>query len=638
MLVQRISVIAVCTTLLVACGTNNVKTPASNIPVANPLNEPRPVNTPKRYITQQQSKFTAQQYALKQKQEQAAAQQRQKWEQEHARRQREAQQNFEAEKKRIARLKYHQQYKAEQMRVARQKLEAEKLRLTKLKYQRQFEANQKRKAAEQQRLAAQQRQTSQQQQLAQAQRQASQQQLAQAQQQKQQQIRAQAHARYQQKQANNTRQARLQQVKIQQPRANTYSGAARYSRLPGSVANSLRLRGVSQRGMSAYVRPASGGPALLAASADTPRNPASTMKLVTTYAALGTLGPNYRWPTELYTTGKVVRGTLRGDVIIKGYGDPDFKQSDLKRLLQGLRNRGINNIAGNLVADSSYFNIPYQRAGSFDGKSGAAYNAQPEALLFQGRGSAYKFRGLAKRVNRQTRKRPKSAGARADLNINLFGAFWKVWVGQMRGGMQGRFKKGRVTKHAKLVQRHQSKPLRNILRTINKKSNNVMARQVLLTIGAQSIGAPGTPRKGATAVGRFMESRGLNFPELRIENGSGLSRISRISARNLGEMLVNAYNSPWRTDYMNSLAVLGVDGTLRNRMRKSGLAGRGRFKTGTLRNVRGLAGYVQASDGKTYVLSILHNDNKARTKAKKAHDELVKWVYWGPRSNFASAN
>lgn len=378
------------------------------------------------------------------------------------------------------------------------------------------------------------------------------------------------------------------------------------------------------------------GPAILTASADTPRNPASTMKLVTTYAALGALGPNYRWPTEIYATGPVVRGTLQGDVVIKGYGNPNFKESDLRNLLGALRHRGINNIAGNLVADSSFFNIPYQHPGFFDGKSGASYNAQPEALLYQGRGSTYKFKNLSKRVKRTTRRMPRTKSARRDLNINLFGAFWKVWVGQMGGGMQGRFRKGRTPHNAQLLYRHHSQPLRTVLPTINKKSNNVMARQLMLSVGAQTFGAPGTPGKGAMAIGRFMESRGLNFPELRIENGSGLSRVSRISARHLGEMLVNAYNSPWRNDFMNSLAILGVDGTMRNRMRKTGLAGRGRFKTGTLRNVRGLAGYVQGANGQMYVVSILHNDRKARSKARNAHDELIKWVYWGARTNFVS--
>lgn len=615
MLNKRTGVIAICSVILAACGTNNVRPVNNVVPTADPLNGYN--NASSRYIVQQQERASAQQYAMRE--QQAAAQQRRQ-EQENARQQREAQQRYEAEKQRIARERYNQQYKAEQMRLAQQKLAAEKQRLARLQYQQKFEAEQQRKqaaAAEQQRVAAQRKAF------------AEKQRLAQQQQQQQQ--------RQNQQRVAQARPPQQQYASLRPAPSNTFQGQGQISRLPGTVRSSLRLRGVSESGMSAYVRPASGrGPAILTASADTPRNPASTMKLVTTYAALGVLGPDYRWPTEIYTTGQVVRGTLHGDVIIKGYGDPDFKEADLTRMLQALSSRGINNITGNLVTDTSYFNVPYRNPGAFDGKSKAAYNAQPEALLYQGRGSNYRFKNLSKRVQRSTSRMPGNSGARADLNTNLFGAFWKVWVGRMGKGMQGRLRKGVTPPQAQLVYRHQSQPLRQVMSTINKKSNNVMARQLLLTLGAKGSNAAGTPRSGAQVIGRFLESRGLRFPELRIENGSGLSRISRISARSLGEMLVNAYNSPWRNDYMNSLAVLGVDGTLRNRMKKSGIAGRGRFKTGTLRNVRGLAGYVQASNGQTYVVSILHNDGKARSQARGAHDELVKWVYYGARGNFAS--
>ncbi|MEZ5534561.1 MAG: D-alanyl-D-alanine carboxypeptidase/D-alanyl-D-alanine-endopeptidase [Thiolinea sp.] len=613
MLVKRTGVITLCSVILAACGTNNVRSPHT-VPAADPLQGYSDASA--RYIVQQEEQASAQQYAMR---EQQAAEQRRKWEQENTRQQQEAQQRYEAEKQRIARERYNQQYKAEQMRLAEQKLAAEKQRLARLQYQRKFEAEQQRKqaeAAEQRRLAEQRKAFAEKQRL--AQQQARQQQLAQQQ-------RQQPQARGQ------------QYASFQAPQAKLYQGQGRLNGLPAPVLASLRLRGVSSGGMSAYVRPANGnGPAVLTASADTPRSPASTMKLVTTYAALGVLGPDYRWPTEIYTTGPVVRGTLQGDVIIKGYGNPDFDEADLTQLLQGLSNRGIQNIAGNLVADTSYFNVPHSHPGAFDGKSKAAYNALPGALLYQERRSDYQFTNLAKRVQRSSSRMPANSGARADLNKNLFGAFWKVWVGRMGKGMQGRFRQGVTPQNAQLVHRHHSQPLRQIMQTINKDSNNVMARQVMLTIGAKGTNSAGTPRNGAQVIGHFLESRGLRFPELRIENGSGLSRISRISARHLGEMLVDAYNSPWRNDYMNSLAVLGVDGTMRNRMKKSGLAGRGRFKTGTLRDVRGLAGYVQASNGQTYVVSILHNDGKARSKGMDAHDELVKWVYWGARSNFAS--
>ncbi|MFZ1387690.1 MAG: D-alanyl-D-alanine carboxypeptidase/D-alanyl-D-alanine-endopeptidase [Thiolinea sp.] len=412
-----------------------------------------------------------------------------------------------------------------------------------------------------------------------------------------------------------------------------YTGPGRFNRLPDQVAGTLRASGVSEAGMGTYVRLASGGqPALLTANADNPQSPASTMKLVTTYAALGILGPDYRWPTEIHTNGNVTGGTLYGDVIIRGYGNPQFAENDFRQMLQALRARGINSIKGNLVADTGFFNVPYQDPGAFDGNAGAAYNAQPEAILYQERGSCYEFKDLKGKIQKVCPILPSSSQARQALNVNLFGSFWKMWVGEMGGQMQGTFVRGGTPQSAQLVYTHRSRPLREIIMEVNKDSNNVMARQILLSIGAKQLGAPGTPQKGAQAIGQWLESRGLPFPELRLENGSGLSRIEQITPRHMGEMLVDAYNSPYRNDLMTSMAVLGVDGTLKNRMKNSSLAGRGRFKTGTLRDVRALAGYLQASDGQTYVISILHNDPRARASVRAAHDDLVEWVYAGPRS------
>jgi D-alanyl-D-alanine carboxypeptidase/D-alanyl-D-alanine-endopeptidase (penicillin-binding protein 4) len=128
-------------------------------------------------------------------------------------------------------------------------------------------------------------------------------------------------------------------------------------------------------------------------------------------------------------------------------------------------------------------------------------------------------------------------------------------------------------------------------------------------------------------VGAWLVSRGLNFPELRIENGSGLSRVARISARHVGDLLMDAYRSPYRNHLMQSLAVAGVDGTMKRRLKRTRVRGRGYFKTGTLRDVRSIAGYVKAADGKVYVMSILHNDPRAKRRALPAHDKLIEWVH-----------
>jgi D-alanyl-D-alanine carboxypeptidase/D-alanyl-D-alanine-endopeptidase (penicillin-binding protein 4) len=409
----------------------------------------------------------------------------------------------------------------------------------------------------------------------------------------------------------------------------TYRGPGKLNQLPDGVASGLRLRGLPEQNLGAYVRPANGGQPLLVSYADTPRNPASTMKLVTTYTALGVLGPTYRWPTEIYTSGNVAGDTLQGDVIIKGYGNPDFREKDFRQLLQALRAKGVRNIAGNFVVDKSYFDVGYQAP--IDGNAGADYNAQPEALLYNERGSCYEIRNKAGQIQRMCPIAPRN---RNDLNANLFGDFWRIWVGEMGGSLNGGLQVHPTPGGAQLVYTHLSDPLRDIIMEINKDSNNVMAREVLLSVGAKQFGAPATTQKGAAAVGQWLESRGLRFSNLRIENGSGLSRVERISAREMGEMLVDVYNSPYRDDLMRSMAVLGVDGTVKNRLKS--LAGRGKFKTGTLRDVRALAGYLTAANGQTYVIALLHNDANIRATAKESHDDLVEWVYYGSQNNFAS--
>ena len=428
--------------------------------------------------------------------------------------------------------------------------------------------------------------------------------------------------------------------------------------------------------MSVYVQAVNNPNPLLTFQADTPRNPASVMKLVTSYTALGVLGPNYRWPTEVYTTGSISGGTLRGDLILKGYGSPEFKPADLQKILQAIRSKGIRNIEGNLVFDNSYFAPIRQSAAAFDGQPHKLYNAQPDALLYNERISCFVIRPVGGKVNvscptpaknvkivnnirantgpcRGNNARPRMSIIPQGRNVTvkftgsystrcgqrkyfkvvsdpanmLFAGIWKTWVGQMGGSINGGFAQHKTPSNARLLYTHYSQPLRNIIPTINKKSNNVMARQLLLSIAAKKYGAPGTPRKGARAVGDWLQSRGLHFPELRIENGSGLSRVAKISARHMGQLLTDAYNSPYRNDFIHSLAIMGVDGTLKKRLVNSALRGKGNFKTGSLKDVRGIAGYVRASDGKTYIVSVLHNDPKARSRGRAAHDEVIKWAF-----------
>jgi len=401
--------------------------------------------------------------------------------------------------------------------------------------------------------------------------------------------------------------------------------------LPYGVRTKLNAAKLNTYGMSAYVRAVNSPRPLLGHQDKTSRVPASVMKLITSYAALGTLGPNYRWPFDVMTNGVVRNGTLQGDLILKGYGSPEFNQVELRKVLQGIKRKGIRNVNGRVVFDNSYFNV--RNLPSFDGKSQSAYNAQPDALLYNERISSFQVSARGKRVHVSTstpthnlkivnRMKKVRRGCRPNIAVSrqgaqtvvtfrgrfssrcgtrtysrvisrpaemIYGAMRSLWKREVGGTLRTQFAMGRAPANAKPLVRTHSRTLAQILPTIDKDSNNVMARQVMLTIGARVKGQ-GTQRGGAMAIGDWLNSRGLNFPELRIENGSGLSRHARISARHVGDLLVDAYRSPYRNILMQSLAIAGVDGTMKRRLKKSRVRGRGFFKTGTLRDVRSIAG------------------------------------------------
>ena len=452
--------------------------------------------------------------------------------------------------------------------------------------------------------------------------------------------------------------------------------AAVLKTLPYGVRTKLNAAKLNSHAMSAYVTDVNSPRPLLGHQEQTSRVPASVMKLITSYAALGTLGPNYRWPFDVMTNGVVRNGTLQGDLIMKGYGSPEFNQTELRKVLQGIKRKGIKNVNGRVVFDNSYFNVA--NLPSFDGKSQSAYNAQPDALLYNERISSFQVRARGKRVHVSTttpthnmkivnRMKKVRRGCRPRINVSrkgiqtvvtfsgkfssrcgtrtynrvisrpaemVYGAMKSLWKREVGGTLRTQFVMARAPANARPLLRTHSRTLAEILPAIDKDSNNVKARQVMLTIGARMKGQ-GTQRAGAIAIGEWLASRGLNFPELRIENGSGLSRHARITARHVGDLLVDAYRSPYRNIFMQSLAIAGVDGTMKRRLKGSRVRGRGFFKTGTLRDVRSIAGYVKAADGKTYVMAILHNDPRARHRALAAHDKLIEWVYSGGRQQLA---
>ena len=450
-----------------------------------------------------------------------------------------------------------------------------------------------------------------------------------------------------------------------------------HAELPATVTEALKKSGIPQQNVAIYVQAVESNSPILSHNADKSMNPASVMKLVTTNAALDLLTPAYRWKTEVYREGSVKNGVLDGNLIIKGYGDPSFNAQEFWRLLMSLQQAGIKRIKGDLIIDKSYFAKKVGDRNTFDDEIWRAYNAMPSAFLVGGRNTSFKFTADEKSVSINQEfelpevqivnnmKRPQEAcgdwrsrfrytvkalenrvivtfdgtfspdcGERY-LELSVFNdekyafyTFRKLWR-ELGGKFNGALKVQDAPGNAVKVLEQYSDPLGYVIRDINKWSNNLMARQLLLTIGAEKNGIPATESKGIAAVNSWLMTKGFNFNELVVENGSGLSRIERISAEHLGRMLVSAYNSPVMPELMASLPILAQDGTVKKRLNESQSSGRAHLKTGSLDGVSAIAGYEIDANGHRHVLVMLVNHVNAAA-SKGVQDALIEWVHQQP--------
>jgi D-alanyl-D-alanine carboxypeptidase/D-alanyl-D-alanine-endopeptidase (penicillin-binding protein 4) len=406
---------------------------------------------------------------------------------------------------------------------------------------------------------------------------------------------------------------------------------------------------------------------------EAPMQAASVMKLFTTYAALDLLGPAFSWSTPVYIDGPVRAGTLSGNLYIQGQGDPQLVLERLWLLLRRVQSLGITRISGDIVLDNSAFFVPDQDPAAFDGEPLRPYNARPEALLINYKSIVMTFTpepgGRLARVQYdpllwgvQTQDTVALSGGacndyraslKADfadpLRIRFGGALpascgEKVWPiayadptnyapravqGLWRGmgaGLDGNARWGTVPAkllEAKPLLEWRSPPLAEVVREINKYSNNVMAQQVFLTLGRE--GGKGTARaeESRAVLQKWWETRIGSEDAPLVDNGAGLSRSERVSARALGLLLQHAYLSPLMPELIASLPISGIDGTLlRSKARAAGSA---HLKTGSILGVNAIAGYVDAASGKRYAVVALINHANAAA-ARPVLDALVDWA------------
>lgn len=438
--------------------------------------------------------------------------------------------------------------------------------------------------------------------------------------------------------------------------------------LPAPVAGALKEAGIPAQNVAVLVRGTGGEPPLLSHNAREPMNPASVMKLLTTYAALEILGPAYTWKTEALADRPPADGRLDGDLYLRGSGDPRLALEQFWLLLRQLRTRGVSEIGGDLVLDRGAFAPPPHDPAEFDNEPLRPYNAGPDALLVNLKSLSFTLHpdtenarievwpetpGTDQFVRNQLtpgsgacgdwRERlridqegevvvlrgayPASCGDKslnlspwsADAQVErLFRALWR----ELGGTLRGHVRTGPTPAGARVLAAHESPALGEIVREINKFSNNVMARQVFLTLDPAR---PATPAGAQRAVRAWLSVKGLGLPELVLDNGSGLSRKERVSAESLARLLLAAWQSPVMPELMSSLPLAGVDGTLRKRMTGGAATGRAHLKTGYLENVRALAGYVLDNGGRRWIVVFLINDPRARL-GKPAMDALLQWL------------
>jgi len=500
-----------------------------------------------------------------------------------------------------------------------------------------------------------------------------------------------------------------------------------YAALPASVIDALKQANIPQTSVGVYMQAVDGSRPLIAHNAQKALNPASVMKLVTTNAALDLLTPAYRWKTEVYRDGEVVNGVLQGNLIIKGFGDPNFKAQDFWRLLMRVQQAGIHEIKGDLIFDKSFFAKNSENLPAFDDEIWRAYNAKSSAFLVDGRHTSFRFSAAENAVevsqefalnevevlnNIQlshdgcgdwrsrllytVQSKPYSNAVTVTFNGTFspdcgerylelsvlddeqyaFYTFKKLWR-ELGGVFNGELKVELSTQDSSALQdstsnqnlttnqnqktqdfakkpslinnpnasenddlnvkqdsnvhrvkvlEQVSEPLGYVIRDLNKWSDNLMARQLLLTIAAEKQVLPATEAKGATVIKDWLASKNIVAKELVIENGSGLSRVERISSEHLGQMLVSTYNGPVMPELIASLPILGIDGTAQKRLKDSAALGRVHLKTGSLDGVSAVAGYVLSSQNKRYVFVMIVNHANAAA-SRTAQDALMEWVY-----------
>ncbi|MCD4654476.1 D-alanyl-D-alanine carboxypeptidase/D-alanyl-D-alanine-endopeptidase [bacterium] len=416
-----------------------------------------------------------------------------------------------------------------------------------------------------------------------------------------------------------------------------------------------------------------------------PLVPASNQKIVTTIGALGLLSPQFSFKTSVYRNDELNSGVLDGNLYIKGGGDPFLVKEEMWKLAERVESMGITHTKGDIIADSTYFDGIGDPSKDWKRiKMPLWYNAPTGGLAFN-------FNAISviatpgKRPDSlvtikvdppldcfEVRGSPKTgpAGSRITLILDIkeingkcvlllkgrmpvdcdtqkyyrhvdnstryAGYAFKYYLEQVGITIDGDVAYGKTPSTARRVVVHESQPLYALLNRANKFSNNFMIEQTVKTIAAENVSFPGTTMKGLHAIKLyFSDQLGIDTEGMILDDGSGLSRKNRITAIQFTELIRYAVNeSYFGPEFLSTLPIAGVDGTMKKRLKNHRTKRLVRAKTGLIDNVVCLSGLIDGRKGEGLVFSIMINRNKCRHRdSKTVQDKLLKSMlkYWNSR-------
>ncbi len=444
--------------------------------------------------------------------------------------------------------------------------------------------------------------------------------------------------------------------------------------LPSDISYMINKHKFNANDVSVYIKETAKDRVIASYNIDNKLAPASVIKVYSTYAALLELGYGYSWQTKFYYSGRLNGGLLGGDIAIKASGDPTLNSSDIPRIVAAFKSSGIRNIKGDVIIDRSYFKSIQRDSSHFDKNVYSAYNAMPDALMFNQHmskffiyskdgkhivkkaisGNSYRVQNSIKSVSGSCKGKRSWPSIRVDhstatpalvvsgrlskscrkrtyryIITKPYKEFYYALVNEFKKQgikYRGKMRLGKIPIGAKKFYTNYSDSLEKIISITAKKSNNLFARHLLLTLGAKIYGAPSSLDKGRRAVKHILNRYHLlDNQRCHIDNGCGLSRSSKITARSMARVLDHAYRG-YGKRWMRTLSIAGVDGTIKRRFRGSIVQRRAWMKTGTLNNAKNIVGYVQSRSGKLYTVVILTNGKRARWHGAALENEIIKWL------------